>query len=147
MLKKVARRHWSASALSTAGVVLSHGPSSKVNTTSWSRRKSMVLKCCEPKPGPPVVSISTTRETPMALGLAQAMVGGLMAGGGGAAAGAAGAGAATGAAAGAAAGAAGGDPAGRMVGVTGAGANCATTIGAATGTAGAAGAATGTMDG
>src|SRR6516225_10398151 len=120
MLKNVARRHWSASALRTALVVLSHGPSSKVNTTSWSRRKSSALKCCEPKPGPPVVSISTTRETPMALGLAQAMVGGFMAGGGAGAA--AGAGAATGAAAGAAAGAAGGgDPAGRMVGVTGAG--------------------------
>src|SRR5271155_5155105 len=62
---------------------MSHGPSSKVSTTSWSRRKSMVLKCCEPKPGPPVVSISTTRETPMALGLAQAIAGALLAGGGG----------------------------------------------------------------
>src|ERR1700750_2767883 len=98
MLKNVARRHWSASALRTAWVVLSHGPSSKGSTTSWSRRKSIVLKCCEPKPGPPVVSISTTRDTFMALGLAQAMVGGLMAGGGGAAGAAAGAGAATGAA-------------------------------------------------
>src|SRR5260221_6015809 len=105
MGKKVARRHWSASALSTAGVVLSQGPSSKVNATSWSRRKSRLLKCCEPKPGPPVVSISTTRETPMALGLAQAMFGALIAGGGGAAGGATAAGAA--AAVGAAAGAAG----------------------------------------
>jgi hypothetical protein len=29
------------------------------------------LKCSKPKPGPPVVSISTTRETPSASGLAQ----------------------------------------------------------------------------
>jgi hypothetical protein len=27
------------------------------------------LKCSNPKPGPPVVSISTTREIPKALGL------------------------------------------------------------------------------
>src|SRR6516164_10319071 len=120
MLKNVARRHWSASALRTALVVLSHGPSSKVNTTSWSRRKSSALKCCEPKPGPPVVSISTTRDMPMALGLVQVIGGGLMTGGGGAAIGVAATGRATVAAAApgaAVAGAdAGGDPAGRMVG-------------------------------
>jgi hypothetical protein len=49
-----------------------HHASSKVSTTSWSRRKSRVLKCWNPKPGPPAVSISTTRATPMPLGLAQA---------------------------------------------------------------------------
>ena len=119
MLKNVARRHWSASAFRTAGVLLSHGPSSKVSTISWSRRKSIVLKCCEPKPGPPVVSISTTRETFMAFGLLQTMSGALSGAG-------AGAGAAMGAGAGAAAGAgcaaaAGVAPAGRMVGAIGAG--------------------------
>src|SRR5436190_14620064 len=57
------------SAASTAGVFLGHGPSSKVSTTSPSRRKSWVLKCSKPKPGPPVVSISTTRDTPIAFGL------------------------------------------------------------------------------
>src|SRR5204862_5391481 len=60
---------WSAA--STAGVFLGHGPSSKVRTTSPSRRKSWLLKCSKPKPGPPVVSISTTRATPSALGLLQ----------------------------------------------------------------------------
>lgn len=55
-----------ASALSTAGVLFGHGPSSKVSTTSLSRRKSCILKCSKPKPGPPVVSISTVRAMPMA---------------------------------------------------------------------------------
>src|SRR5262249_6270174 len=54
---------------STAEVFFGHGPSSKVSTTSPSRRKSWLLKCSKPKPGPPVVSISTTRETPSASGL------------------------------------------------------------------------------
>ena len=63
--------HWSASALSTAGVLTGHGPSSNVSTTSLSARKSSCLKCSKPKPGPPVVSISTTRLTPSASGLAQ----------------------------------------------------------------------------
>src|SRR5215470_11841901 len=67
--KKIALVQCAASAASTAGVFLGHGPSSKVSTTSPSRRKSWLLKCSNPKPGPPVVSISTTRETPMALGL------------------------------------------------------------------------------
>jgi len=58
-----------ASAASTAGVFFGQGPSSKVSTTSPSRRKSWLLKCSNPKPGPPVVSISTTREIPKALGL------------------------------------------------------------------------------
>src|SRR5258708_27644671 len=58
-----------ASAASTAGVFLGPGPSSKVSTTSPSRRKSWALKCSKPNPGPPVVSISTTRETPNASGL------------------------------------------------------------------------------
>src|SRR3954466_9111560 len=64
--------HSSASAFSTAGVFLGQGPSSKVSTTSLSRRKSSSLKCSKPKPGPPVVSISTVRATPKAPGVLQA---------------------------------------------------------------------------
>src|SRR3982074_2370221 len=86
--------HSSASVFSTEGVLSGHGPSSNVSTTSLSRRKSSCLKCSKPKPGPPVVSISTARPMPSALGLAQAIFAG-----GGAAAGFAGAGAACGAAA------------------------------------------------
>src|ERR1700750_2587008 len=56
--------HSSDSALSAAGVLTGHGPSSKVSTTSLSLRKSSCLKCSKPKPGPPVVSICTTREIP-----------------------------------------------------------------------------------
>src|SRR6266478_4110456 len=67
--KKMALVQCAASAASTAGVFFGQGPSSKVSTTSPSRRKSWLLKCSNPKPGPPVVSISTTRETPKALGL------------------------------------------------------------------------------
>src|SRR5260370_32829598 len=67
--------HSSASALSTAGVLLGHGPSSKISTTSLSARKSSCLKCSKPKPGPPVVSISTTRLTPSASALAHAAFG------------------------------------------------------------------------
>src|SRR5215469_6259872 len=67
--KKIALVQCAASAASTAGVFFGHGPSSKVSTTSPSRKKSWLLKCSKPKPGPPVVSISTTRETPMASGL------------------------------------------------------------------------------
>src|SRR3954454_4336652 len=93
--------HSSASVFSTEGVFTGHGPSSNVSTTSLSRRKSRSLKCSKPKPGPPVVSISTGRPTPSALGLVQAGRGG--------AATAFGAGAAAGAACGAAAGAAGGE--------------------------------------
>src|SRR5882672_4259115 len=84
--------HSSASVFSTEGVFTGHGPSSNVSTTSLSRRKSRSLKCSKPKPGPPVVSISTVRPMPSALGLVQA--------------GLAGAGAAAGVAWGAAAGAA-----------------------------------------
>src|SRR5215470_8493697 len=69
MGKKIALVQWCASAASTFGVLFGQGPSSKVSTTSPSRRKSWVLKCSKPKPGPPVVSTSTTRETPRALGL------------------------------------------------------------------------------
>src|SRR5689334_11987886 len=61
--------HWSASVFSTDGVLTSHGPSSNVSTTSLSLRKSSCLKCSKPKPGPPVVSICTTRETPIASGV------------------------------------------------------------------------------
>jgi hypothetical protein len=69
--KKVAFRHSSVSALSTAGVFPGQGPSSKVKTTSLSRRKSYCLKCSKPKPGPPMESISTIRASPMPLGLSQ----------------------------------------------------------------------------
>src|ERR1700687_2959242 len=70
--KNVALMQLSLSALSTIGVFSGHGPSSKVSTTSLSRRKSYCLKCSVPNAGPPVVSISTTRERPIALGLSQA---------------------------------------------------------------------------
>src|SRR5437773_1193437 len=73
--KKIALVQCAASAASTAGVFFGQGPSSKVSTTSPSRRKSCALKCSKPKPGPPVVSISTTRETPNALGLLHELVG------------------------------------------------------------------------
>src|SRR4051812_44840557 len=81
--------HSSASALRTAGVLTGHGPSSKVSTTSLSRRKSSCLKCSKPNPGPPVVSISTVRPTPSALGLLQAALAGCAAAGAAVAAGAA----------------------------------------------------------
>src|ERR1700738_1271564 len=102
--------HSSASVFSTEGVLSGHGPSSNVSTTSLSRRKSSCLKCSKPKPGPPVVSISTARPMPSALGLAQAIFAGAGAAAGfagaAAAAGFAGAAAAAGAGAGAACGAA-----------------------------------------
>src|SRR5262245_8673889 len=60
---------WRARAASTAGVLLGHGPSSKVSTTSPDLRKSWLLKCSKPKPGPPVVSICTVRASPSASGL------------------------------------------------------------------------------
>src|ERR1700722_7160111 len=88
--------HWSASDFNTEGVLTGQGPSSKVSTTSLSRRKSSCLKCSKPNPGPPVVSISTTRAIPSASGLAQAALAGAGAGVG---AGAGAAGAACGAAA------------------------------------------------
>src|SRR5262249_44094909 len=69
--KNVDFRHSSASALSTAGVLPGQGPSSNVKTTSLSCKKSYCLKCSKPKPGPPVVSISTMRESPMPPGLSQ----------------------------------------------------------------------------
>src|SRR3954452_14820283 len=95
MVKKMPVVHSSASVFSTDGVLTGHGPSSKVSTTSLSRRKSSCLKCSKPKPGPPVVSISTTRPIPSALGLVQAA----LAGAGAGAAWGAGAGVACGAAA------------------------------------------------
>src|SRR5215468_7196024 len=61
--------HSFSSVFRTDGVLTGHGPSSKVSTTSLSRRKSSSLKCSKPKPGPPVVSISTVRPTPSAFGL------------------------------------------------------------------------------
>src|SRR5437867_10799114 len=67
--EKIALVQCAASAASTACVFFGQGPSSKVSTTSPSRRKSWVLKCSKPKPGPPVVSISTTRLIPRAFGL------------------------------------------------------------------------------
>src|SRR5271166_680291 len=69
MGKKMALVQFAASAANTAGVFFGHGPSSKVSTISPSRRKSWDLKCSKPNPGPPVVSISTTREIPIASGL------------------------------------------------------------------------------
>src|ERR1700728_4887030 len=99
--------HSSAKAFSTAGVLPVQGPSSNVSTTSWSRRKSSCLKCSNPKPGPPVVSISTTRAIPSASGLVQAALdsgAGADAGAGAGAAVAVAAGAACGAAAGVAVG-------------------------------------------
>src|SRR5713226_6946531 len=68
--------HSSASVFSTEGVLSGHGPSSNVSTTSLSRRKSSCLKCSKPNPGPPVVSISTTRAIPSALGFAQGIFAG-----------------------------------------------------------------------
>src|SRR5882724_8512533 len=92
--------HSSASVFSTEGVFTGHGPSSNVSTTSLSRRKSRSLKCSKPKPGPPVVSISTVRPTPSVLGLVQAgRAGAAAAFGAGAACGAVGVGAAGGEAA------------------------------------------------
>src|SRR5437763_289900 len=67
--KNVALVQCAASAASTAGVLLGHGPSSNVSTTSLARRKSCSLKCSKPNPGPPVVSTSTMRDRPSALGL------------------------------------------------------------------------------
>src|ERR1700722_2719006 len=84
--------HSSASDFSTDAVLTGHGPSSNVRTTSLSRRKSSCLKCSKPKPGPPVVAISTTRPIPSAPGLAQGALAGASAAAG------AGAGAAAGAA-------------------------------------------------
>src|SRR3974390_186902 len=75
--------HSSANVLSTDGVLRGQGPSSNVSTTSLSRRKSSCLKCSKPKPGPPVVSTSTTRAMPSASGLAQAGFAAAAAGGGG----------------------------------------------------------------
>ena len=56
----------------TAPFELAQGPSSKVRTTSLSRRKSYCLKCSKPNPGPPVASISTMRERPIPPGLSHA---------------------------------------------------------------------------
>src|SRR5215218_8566087 len=98
--------HSSASVFRTAGVFTGHGPSSNVSTTSLSRRKSRSLKCSKPKPGPPVVSISTVRPTPSAFGLLQ----------GGRAGAAAAFGAGAGAACGAAAAGAGAGEAGPLAG-------------------------------
>src|SRR5271154_7271123 len=70
--KNVALMQLSCSALSTIGVLPGQGPSSKVSTTSLSRRKSYCLKCSVPKAGPPVVSICTIRDSPIAFGLLQA---------------------------------------------------------------------------
>src|SRR5215469_10857634 len=69
--KKTALVHCAASAANTSCVLCGQGPSSKVSTTSPGCRKSYCLKCSKPNPGPPVVSISTVREMPSALGLAQ----------------------------------------------------------------------------
>src|SRR5882762_6995270 len=72
--------HSSASVFNTDGVLSGHGPSSNVSTTSLSRRKSSCLKCSKPNPGPPVVSISTMRAIPIALGFAHGAFAGAAAG-------------------------------------------------------------------
>jgi integrase len=72
--KNVALRHSSWSALSTATVLTGRGPSSNVKTTSLSWRKSCPFRCCKPNSGPTVVSISTTRETPMASSFSHAAI-------------------------------------------------------------------------
>src|SRR4051812_49922146 len=79
--KKTALVQWAARAASTFGVFFGQGPSSKVSTISPSRRKSWLLKCSKPNPGPPVVSISTVRATPRPLGLLQDVAGGAAGGG------------------------------------------------------------------
>src|SRR4030081_3341403 len=84
--------HSSASVFSTDGVLSGQGPSSNVSTTSLSRRKSSCLKCSKPKPGPPVVSISTVRPTPSAPGVLHAALAGCAEAGAAAAAGAGGGG-------------------------------------------------------
>src|ERR1700686_3617041 len=66
--KKTALVQLAARAARTSAVLCGQGPSSKVSTTSPGCRKSYCLKCSKPKPGPPVVSISTTRDTPSAPG-------------------------------------------------------------------------------
>src|SRR5450432_2154666 len=87
--KKIALVQLAASAARTSGVLCGQGPSSKVSTTSPACRKSYCLKCSKPKPGPPVVSISTTRETPSASGWPGQLIGAGAGGGAGAATGAA----------------------------------------------------------
>ena len=74
MGKNIALTQCSASASSTARVLTGQGPSSNVSTTSFSTRKSWALYCSKPKPGPPVVSTSTVRARPSALGLCRAGV-------------------------------------------------------------------------
>src|ERR1700738_5401949 len=97
MGKKIALVQFAASAANTAGVFFGQGPSSKVSTISPPRRKSWALKCSKPNPGPPVVSISTAREIPIASGLSghDAATRGIAAGGGAGARAAAGGWAAT----------------------------------------------------
>src|SRR6185312_8844081 len=83
-MKNVALMQLSASVFRTFGVE-THGPSSKVSTTSPFFRKSWFLKCSKPNPGPPVVSISTVRDMPIASGLSHfAATGAGAAAGGGA---------------------------------------------------------------
>src|ERR1700751_4197734 len=84
--------HSSANVLSTDGVLSGQGPSSNVSPISLSRKKSSCLKCSKPNPGPPVVSISTTRPMPSASGLAQGCLAGAGVAAAGGAAGAAGGG-------------------------------------------------------
>ena len=49
--KNTALVHWSASALSTAGVCPGHGPSSNVRTTSWSLQEIVGLEMLEAEAG------------------------------------------------------------------------------------------------
>src|ERR1700694_2066570 len=118
MGKKIALVQLAASAASTSCVLCGQGPSSKVSTTSPGCRKSYCLKCSKQKQGPPVVSISTTRETPSASGWPGQLIGAAAAAGGGAIGAAAGGAAAAGAAACAMAVAAAGATAGAAAGTT-----------------------------
>src|SRR3984957_13517958 len=86
--KNTALVQLAASAARTSAVLCGQGPSSKVSTTSPGCRKSYCLKCSKPKPGPPVVSISTTRDTPSASGWPGQLIGAGCGAGAGAAGGA-----------------------------------------------------------
>src|SRR5438477_2915511 len=66
-MKKVALVHCVANAARIVREYLGVGPSSNVNTTSPGARKSLSPRGV-PNHGPPVVSISTVRETPSVFG-------------------------------------------------------------------------------
>ena len=69
--KKVAFRHSSVSALITAGVLPEPRTVVERQNDFLVAQEIILLEMLEPKPGPPVVSISTVRPSPMAPGLSQ----------------------------------------------------------------------------